>query len=138
MDVMELENLVRNIDLRLSRIEQILPTLATKDDLKGFPTQDDPKGFATKDDLKRFATKDDLKNFATKDDLKAFATKQELLEESRKTRQQFNAVAERIESYVRLVAEGHVGLEQRLEDANRRFEQEMARIDRRVLRLEAR
>jgi hypothetical protein len=37
MDVMALEHLVSNIDLRLSRIEQILPTLATKDDLKTGP-----------------------------------------------------------------------------------------------------
>lgn len=92
MDIMELDTLVKNIDRRLSRIEQILPTLATKEELR---------------------------------------------EESAKTRQQFNAVAERIESYVRVVAEGHAGLQQRLDETNRRFEQEMARIDRRVLRLES-
>ena len=41
--------------------EDVLPTLATKDDLKQF---------ATKADLERFATKEDLKQFATKEDLK--------------------------------------------------------------------
>jgi DNA repair exonuclease SbcCD ATPase subunit len=34
MDVMELEAIVKNIDRRLSRVEQILPSLATKDDLR--------------------------------------------------------------------------------------------------------
>jgi hypothetical protein len=65
------ETHVRNIDLRLQRVEQILPTLATKDDLKGMPTVDDPKGFVTKDDLKGMPTVDDPKGFATKEDLKA-------------------------------------------------------------------
>jgi hypothetical protein len=69
-----MEHLFENIDRRLDRIEQILPTLATKDDLKAFPTKDDMKAYATKDDLKAYATKDDLKAFATKDDLReAFA-----------------------------------------------------------------
>ena len=72
------ETHVRNIDLRLERVEQILPTLATKDDLKGMPTVDDPKGFATKNDLKGMPTVDDPKGFATKEDLKAFATKEDL------------------------------------------------------------
>jgi hypothetical protein len=120
MDVMELEIVVKNIDLRLTRIVQILPTLATKDDLEGFPTRGDSKGFATKDDLKGFATKRDV------------------IEESERTRHQFNAVAERIEGYVRVVAEGHGALEQLLAETNHRYEQAVARLDRRVTRLEAR
>ena len=54
-------SLLRSLDRRGLRIEQILPTLATKDDLKAFPTREDPKGFATKDDLEAFATKDDVR-----------------------------------------------------------------------------
>jgi hypothetical protein len=69
---------LENIDRRLARVEQILPTLATRKDLERMPTVDDPKGFATTKDLKKFATKDDLKRFATKDDLKRFATKDDL------------------------------------------------------------
>lgn len=38
---------LESIDRRLLRVEEILPTLATKDDLKGMPTVDDPKGFVT-------------------------------------------------------------------------------------------
>ena len=71
MTATEMEDLLRNLDLRVGRIEQILPTLATKDDLRAFATKDDFKAFATKDDFKAFATKDDLKAFATKEDLRA-------------------------------------------------------------------
>ena len=78
MDVMELEAIVRNIDRRLSRVEQILPSLATKEDLK------------------------------------AFATKDDLREESELTRQHFNAVAERLESHIRLIVAGHVALQERI------------------------
>ena len=60
MDFNDLETRVRNIDERTTRIEQILPTLATKDDLRQY---------ATKDDLQRFATKDDLA--ATREELYA-------------------------------------------------------------------
>lgn len=57
-----LEGRAQNLELRFASVEQILPTLATKGDLKGMPTVDDPKGFATKDDLERFATKEDLEH----------------------------------------------------------------------------
>lgn len=68
---------VRNIDLRLERVEQILPTLATKEDLRGVPTADDPKGFLTKKDAEAFLTKEDAKVFLTKEDAKAFLTKED-------------------------------------------------------------
>ena len=79
-----IEDRFDNLDRRLDRIEQILPTLATKDDLTAYATKDDLKPFATKDDLKAFATKDDLRAYPTKGDLKnelkAFATKDDLAE----------------------------------------------------------
>ena len=56
----QMEDRLENIDRRLDRIEQILPTLATKDDLKAFATKDDLKALATKVEL-TFATKDDLR-----------------------------------------------------------------------------
>jgi hypothetical protein len=78
----EMEDRLDKLDHRLDRIEQILPMLATEDDLKGFATKDDLKAFATKDDLKALATKDDLKAYPTKADLKdvlkAYATKDDL------------------------------------------------------------
>ena len=53
--------MVKNLEQRTSAVEQILPTLATKEDLKAFATKEDLKAFATKEDLKAFATKEDLK-----------------------------------------------------------------------------
>jgi len=37
----DLETVVKNINDRTTRMEQILPTLATKEDLKAFATKDD-------------------------------------------------------------------------------------------------
>lgn len=65
------ETHVRNIDRRLERVEQILPTLATKEDLRGMPTVDDPKGFLTKKDAEAFATKEDLQNYPTRSEMDA-------------------------------------------------------------------
>src|SRR5215470_20056818 len=85
MDQLEIEGLIKDLNTRTKRIEQILPSLATKEDLadlrndvKAGATKDDLKACATKDDLKACATKDDLKACATKDDLKACATKDDL------------------------------------------------------------
>jgi len=72
MTATEMEEVLKNLDHRLTNVEQILPTLATKDDLEAL---------ATKEDLKAFATKEDLKAFATKEELRAFATKAELRSE---------------------------------------------------------
>ena len=120
MEIMELERVVQNIDRRLSKVEQILPTLATKEDLKVL------------------ATKEDLKALATKEELNALATKEELRALRSEMRTHFSAVAERLESYVRVVAEGHTALQKRLDEANRRYDKAIAQLDRRVSRLEAR
>ena len=61
MTATEMEDVLRNLDRRLTNVEQILPGLATKDDLQAFATKEDLKAFATKEDLTAFATKDDLK-----------------------------------------------------------------------------
>jgi hypothetical protein len=54
--------------MRTDRIEQILPTLATKQDLERFATKEDLERFATKEDLARFAAEANAR-FATKQDL---------------------------------------------------------------------
>jgi len=43
---------LENLDRRLTSVEQILPTLATKDDLQALATKEDLKGYATKEDLR--------------------------------------------------------------------------------------
>lgn len=54
MTATEMEEVLKNLDLRLTNVEQILPTLATKEDLKAFATKEDLKAFATKEDLDSF------------------------------------------------------------------------------------
>ena len=60
----EIEDRLDNLDRRLDRIEQILPTLATKEDLRPHATKEDLKAYVTKKDL-RLA----LENYPTKADL---------------------------------------------------------------------
>jgi hypothetical protein len=48
----EMEEVLKNLDRRLTDVEQILPTLATKEDLKAFATKEDLKAFATKEEMK--------------------------------------------------------------------------------------
>lgn len=48
----EMEDVLKNLDLRLTNVEQILPTLATKDDLKALATKEDLKAYATKEEMK--------------------------------------------------------------------------------------
>ena len=114
-----MEDLLKNLDQRVGRIEQILPTLATKDDLANF------------------ATKDDLANFATKDDLANFVTRDEFMAECERTRAHFDAVSERLESQIRLLAEGLLALTRRFEEFQAETRAEFARMDRRLTRLEA-
>ena len=60
MTATEMEDVLKNLDHRLTNVAQILPTLATKDDLKAYATKEDLKAFATREDLKEFATKRDI------------------------------------------------------------------------------
>ena len=63
-----------NIKIRLTRIEEKLEHVVTRDDLKAFATRDDLKAFVTRDDLMVFATKEDLKALATREDLAELRT----------------------------------------------------------------
>ena len=156
MEQPELEAVVRNIDDRLVRIEQILPTLATKEDLHLLATKEDL--LATKKDLR--ATREDLR--ATREDLRAdlqrsiqplatraemheairiavepLATKIEMREESERTRRHFDVVAESLRGDIRLIAEGQVDLQRRFEDLGGEVKGDIALLDRRLMRLEA-
>ena len=119
MDQPEMERLIKNIDARLARVEQKLPTLATKDDLKAYPT--------------RVELEVRLATLATKDDLKALATKDELREEGERTRRHFDIVAERMRHDVPMSLEGHQRLTERVDD----LERTTGSLDHRVRLLEA-
>ena len=140
MDIVELEQVVRNVDDRVRRIEQILPTLATKGDLKAYATKDDLwaaiEPLATKEELRAA-----IEPLATKEELRAaiapLATKIEVREEGERTRQHFDAVAERLESGIQLIAEGQVFLQERFEEFRQEIKGELTQHDRRLTYLEA-
>jgi hypothetical protein len=144
MNQAEIETLIKNIDARTKRIEQLLPSFATKDDVKAFATKDDLKAFATKDDLKAFATHVD-RTFATKDDLKAFtthvdrtfATKDDVREEGERTRRHFDTVAEKMHNDIALVAEGHKATRVYVDGQLAESRKTLESYDKRIMKLEA-
>jgi hypothetical protein len=100
----ETATLLKNLDHRVAVIEQVLPTLATKDDLKGFPTEEDPKGFAMKADLERFATKEDLR------------------EEGERSRRYMKVLVEAVHDTVNRALDVEAGHTQRLEQHGARLD----------------
>lgn len=126
MDVVELEQVVRKVDDRVRRIEQILPTLATKDDLKAYATKEDLRAA-----IEPLATKEELRMA-----IAPLATKIEVHEEGERTRQHFDAVAERLETKIQLIAEGQVFLQDRFEEFRQEIKGELTQHDRRLTHLE--
>ena len=76
--------LLENLDRRVGVIEQKLPTLATKDDLKGLATKEELQSLATKEELRGLATKEEVRSLAMKDEIRnlaaQMATKDDLRE----------------------------------------------------------
>ena len=132
------EDVLRSLDQRVGRIEQILPTLATKDEIRNLATKDEIRNLVTKDEIRNLATKDEMRNLATRNELSRFATKEDMLAEGARTRAHFDAVAERLESQIRVLAEGLTSLDQRFEDFRNETRANFAVVDRRLVRLEAR
>ena len=93
MDGRTMEEVLENLNRRVDRIEQILPTLATKDDVKA---------------------------------------------EGERTRAHFDAVAERLEEQIRLLAEGLLSLTRQFDEFKVETNARFARIEDRLIRLEAR
>ena len=113
MEQHEIEVHIKKIASRTERIEQILPTLATKEDLKAIAERTERieqilPTLATKEDLKACATKEDLKACATKEDLKAYPTRDEvktmIQEEGDRTRRHFDVVAEDMKASIEKIA----------------------------------
>lgn len=139
MDQLEIEGLIKDLNTRTKRIEQILPSLATREDLADL--RNDVKAGATKDDLKACATKDDLKACATKDDIKSFPTRDEvrtmLQEEGKRTRGHFDVVAEGLKESIKVIADGHRALDSRMTKVSRDIRSVLDNHERRITKLEA-
>ena len=116
MDSTMIDSHLENIDRRLTRVEHILPTLATKGDLTILATKDDLTTLATKEELRlavaQLATKEDLATLAT--NVGTLATKEELraglLEEGERSRRYMDVIAESLRSDIQLLA-GHLASE---------------------------
>jgi hypothetical protein len=127
----ETQTLLRNVDERLQRVEQFLPTFVTKEELRAEVAK-----LATKEELRAEVAK-----LATKEELRAevakLATKEELRDESDRTRRHMGVLVESLRDDIRIVAEGQVALARRVDDIYAELKENDARLDRRVMRLEA-
>ena len=102
------------------------------------------------DVLSTLATKADLAPLATREEMHAaiaaavapLATREEMRaeirEEGERTRRYFDVVAERLESSINLIAEGHEHLDAKIDAVRDELKADVAALDRRVTRLEAR
>ena len=126
MEQAELERVVKNLTDRVVRIEQILPTLATKYDLAAA--------------VRPLATRAEMHE-AIKAAVEPLATRAEMYtatsEEGERTRHHFDAVAERLETHIRLIAEGHIALQEQMTAFRTEVKAGIAGLDRRLMRLEA-
>src|SRR5215470_4016866 len=130
MDQLEIEGLIKDLNARTKRIEQILPSLATKEDLADL--KNDVKAGATKDDLKACATKDDIKAFPTRDEVRTM-----LQEEGKRTRGHFDVVAEGLKESIKVIADGHRALDSRMTKVSRDIRSVLDNHERRITKLEA-
>ena len=164
MDQSELVESVKKIDLRLERIEQFLPTLATKDELRtqALAAKEDlrAQALATKEDLRAqaVASKEDLRAavallttkeelraavalLATKEELRAavapLATRAELREESERTRRHSQVLFESLRDDIRIVAEAQVSTLVELRSMSQQHRKTLDNHELRLVRLES-
>ena len=91
MDQIEIEGLLKDLNTRTTRIEQKLPTLATKSDVH---------------------------------------------EEAERTRQHFDVVAESMKDSIKLIADGHQALGDRIDNVSRDIRSVLENHERRITKLE--
>ena len=95
-----------NLERRLARVEQILPTLATKEDLKALATKEELRlavePLATREGLRRA-----IEPLATREELRLaidpLATKAQLREEGQRVRQHLTILIEHQDDKIQLL-----------------------------------
>ena len=110
------EQRVQELERRLTAVEQILPTLATKTDLKEMRTELEA---------------------AIEAAVIPLATKAEVRAEAVETRRHFDIVAERMHDDIRMLAEHIVTTQERCDARHRDVTGTLSQHDRRLTRLEA-
>ena len=111
MDDVVIARHLENLDRRLGNVEQILPTLATKEDLRALATKDEIRALAAKDEIRTLATKDEIRTI--KDEIRTLATKEELHTEIDRLQRHIDIVGESLHSDIRLLAEDLVSVMQK-------------------------
>jgi hypothetical protein len=139
MNAPDLEQVVRDSNQRLQRIEQILPTLATKDELQQLATKEELQKLATKEELQKLATKEELQKLATKEELQAAVAtlRGEIREGNENNVRQFQILAEDLRSHMRLMADSFMGKFQIHETEHEGLGRRVANHEDRITRLEA-
>jgi len=139
MGAADMERAVRNLDHRVTRVEQILPTLATKEDL-----QSAIEPLATRAELEAaiepLATRAEMRaaiEEAIEEAIEPLATKAELVELEQRMRTHFNVVMESIRDDIRLIVTGVANLSLRMDDLRSELKTDIAGLDRRLMRVEA-
>jgi hypothetical protein len=115
MDQPELVESVKKIDLRLEGIEQFLPTLATKDELRA-------QALASKEDLRAAVA--------------LLATRAELREESERTRRHSQVLFESLRDDIRIVAEAQLSALAEFRSISQQHRQTPDNHELRLVRLE--
>ena len=119
MDAMSLEQLVRNIDHRLDRVEQFLPTLATREEMHtAFREAFAP--LVTRDEM-HAAIRDAVAPLATRDEMRALEQRieQKIDDKSDESQAQSRALFENLKDDIRLLAEGMVSVQRTLDETIR-------------------
>jgi hypothetical protein len=116
MDQSELVESVKKIDLRLDRIEQFLPTQATKDELR-------TQALATKEELRAAVA--------------PLATSAELREESERTRRHSQVLFESLRDDIRIVAEAQASTLVELRSMSQQHRKTLDNHELRLVRLES-
>ncbi|MBI3261778.1 MAG: hypothetical protein HYZ58_01335 [Acidobacteria bacterium] len=130
---------LKDLEVRVIALEQKLPTLLTRDEFKtaisSLATKADLERFATKADLERFATKADLEQLRieTRAELQRMATKSDLAE----SHQRLQILFEALRDEIRVIAEAQAALAVKLDNFSAAVLAEFARVDQRLMRLEA-
>lgn len=117
MNQAQIEVMLHDHEGRLTTVQQILPTLLTRDDFKTA--------------MAKLATKEDLR-------AQAAMTKEELRAHSEEIRRHFDVISESLRSDIKLVAEGVVYLTQRLDTFEHRVDARFEGVETHLTRLEAR
>ena len=122
MDPKDIGEALQNLDRRIDRVEQFLPTLATKDALRQAIAP-----LATREELRQA-----IAPLATRDEVR-----EGLREEGARSRRHMDVLVEKLTEKIDLFAEAHVALEQRDASQHAETQQAMSALDTRVMKVEA-